>query len=352
MPRFSFCIRNVAPRRTARRAGHARLRCRPLAEALEKARVIMRRRRRYSRPGHGLSQNLPQYAISPMCGGSTSVGGIGFRAPASISSLATRDARPVENPLQQAPTARHTSRRRRTSHSAKNILKVGGVVTATLGAAGPDWDGLRSGGRDVHREKAAERGTPPSGIERRFGCAGVGGFGGPAVSSFAAGKIRRAAWFWPSSMFDGPAGRFQHRGDGRATKDLFVFPLAEMRFNDEGPVGKAQAGQLSRRKWGKEDHLDYSGINAGSGCRERRGPNWGAPADRTTKRSGTCSRCAGYCARRFPGSTRQTSHGFSNQPGIAAFRPMQAFAARKRSRRASQYDELHQPRGRSPALRA
>lgn len=151
---------------------------------------------------------------------------------------------------------------------AKNVLRVGGVVTPDW-AVGPDWGGIDPGATYI--VKAADEDSSV-GIDD---------------DSVVKGSEVRARVEHSRAKFGGRwfAERYL---DGREFNIAVmagpdgprVFPLAEMRFNDAWPEGKPKLVSFAA-KW-EEDTFDYNGSQRRFGC-EAEEPALGRALVETTK---------------------------------------------------------------------
>jgi D-alanine-D-alanine ligase len=134
----------------------------------------------------------------------------------------------------------------------KNVLRVGGVVTPAW-AVGPDWDGLDP--EALYIVKAADE-------DSSVGIDDASVVPGREVKARAEHCKRKFGGRWFAEAYvDGREFNIAvMAGEGGPT----VFPLAEMRFNDEWPDGKPKLVSFAA-KW-EEDTFDYGGSQRRFGC--------------------------------------------------------------------------------------
>jgi D-alanine-D-alanine ligase len=173
---------------------------------------------------------------------------------------------------------------------AKNVLRTGGVVTPDW-AAGPDWRGL-----DPDRKYIVKAADEDSSV-------------GIDDDSVVMGDKVRAREEYCRRKF---GGRWFAEAylDGRefniavmaGPDGPFVFPLAEMRFNDEWPDGKPKLVSFAA-KW-EEDTFDYGASQRRFGC-ETEEPALGRALVETTKKVWHLFALKGYARVDF----RVDAHG-------------------------------------------
>jgi D-alanine-D-alanine ligase len=136
----------------------------------------------------------------------------------------------------------------------KNVLRVGGVVTPHW-AVGPDWDGLDPDA--LYIVKAADE-------DSSVGIDDASVVPGREVKARAEHCKKKFGGRWFAEAYvDGREFNIAvMAGEGGPT----VFPLAEMRFNDEWPDGKPKLVSFAA-KW-EEDTLDYGGSQRRFGCED------------------------------------------------------------------------------------
>jgi D-alanine-D-alanine ligase len=134
----------------------------------------------------------------------------------------------------------------------KNVLRVGGVVTPAW-AVGPDWDGLDPDA--LYIVKAADE-------DSSVGIDDASVVPGREVKARAEHCKKKFGGSWFAEAYvDGREFNIAvMAGEGGPT----VFPLAEMRFNDEWPDGKPKLVSFAA-KW-EEDTFDYGGSQRRFGC--------------------------------------------------------------------------------------
>jgi D-alanine-D-alanine ligase len=134
----------------------------------------------------------------------------------------------------------------------KNVLRVGGVVTPAW-AVGPGWDGLDPNA--LYIVKAADE-------DSSVGIDDASVVPGREVKARAEHCKKKFGGRWFAEAYvDGREFNIAvMAGEGGPT----VFPLAEMRFNDEWPDGKPKLVSFAA-KW-EEDTFDYGGSQRRFGC--------------------------------------------------------------------------------------
>jgi D-alanine-D-alanine ligase len=152
---------------------------------------------------------------------------------------------------------------------AKNVLRVGGVVTPDW-AAGPDWSGLDPDA--LYIVKAADE-------DSSVGIDDASVVPGREVRGRAEHCRRNFSGRWFAEAY--VDGREFNIAVMAGEDGPRVFPLAEMRFNDQWPDGKPKLVSFAA-KW-EEDTFDYSGSQRRFGC-ERDEPELARQLIETTKR--------------------------------------------------------------------
>jgi len=136
----------------------------------------------------------------------------------------------------------------------KNVLKVGGVVTPHW-AVGPDWDGLDPDA--LYIVKAADE-------DSSVGIDDASVVPGSEVKARAELCRKKFGGRWFAEQY--VDGREFNIAVMASDNGPFVFPLAEMRFNDEWPDGKPKLVSFAA-KW-EEDTFDYNGSQRRFGCED------------------------------------------------------------------------------------
>jgi len=136
----------------------------------------------------------------------------------------------------------------------KNVLKVGGVVTPHW-AVGPDWDGLDPDA--LYIVKAADE-------DSSVGIDDASVVPGSEVKARAELCRKKFGGRWFAEQY--VDGREFNIAVMASDHGPFVFPLAEMRFNDEWPDGKPKLVSFAA-KW-EEDTFDYNGSQRRFGCED------------------------------------------------------------------------------------
>jgi D-alanine-D-alanine ligase len=151
----------------------------------------------------------------------------------------------------------------------KTVLRVGGVVTPHW-AVGPDWDGLDPDA--LYIVKAADE-------DSSVGIDDASVVRGCEVRARAEHCRKKFGGRWFAEAYvDGREFNIAvMAGAGGPT----VFPLAEMRFNDEWPDGKPKLVSFAA-KW-EEDTFDYNGSQRRFGC-ESEEPELARQLVETTKK--------------------------------------------------------------------
>ncbi len=152
---------------------------------------------------------------------------------------------------------------------AKNVLRVGGVVTPDW-AAGPDWAGLDPD--SLYIVKAADE-------DSSVGIDDASVVKGSEVRDRAERSRRKHSGRWFAEAY--VDGREFNIAVMAGEAGPFVFPLAEMRFNDEWPDGKPKLVSFAA-KW-EEDTFDYNGSQRRFGC-EAEEPDLARQLVETTKK--------------------------------------------------------------------
>lgn len=152
---------------------------------------------------------------------------------------------------------------------AKTVLRVGGVVTPDW-ATGPDWDGLDPAARYI--VKAADE-------DSSVGIDDASVVVGAEVRARAEHCRSRFGGRWfAESYLDGREFNIAVMAGPDGPR---VFPLAEMRFNDQWPDGKPKLVSFAA-KW-EEDTFDYNGSQRRFGC-ETEEPDLARQLIETTKK--------------------------------------------------------------------
>jgi len=151
----------------------------------------------------------------------------------------------------------------------KNVLHVGGVATPGW-AVGPDWDGLDPGA--LYIVKAADE-------DCSVGIDDDSVVVGSAVRERAEHCRKKFGGRWFAERY--VDGREFNIAVMASEDGPFVFPLAEMRFNDEWPQGKPKLVSFAA-KW-EEDTFDYNGSQRRFGC-ESEEPQLASQLIETTKK--------------------------------------------------------------------
>jgi D-alanine-D-alanine ligase len=162
---------------------------------------------------------------------------------------------------------------------AKTVLKTGGVVTPEW-STGPDWSGLKDDRKYI--VKAADEDSSV-GIDDD---SVVSGSEVPARAEYARRKYG-GRWFAEGYVDGREFNIAVMAGEGGP----FVFPLAEMRFNDAWPDGKPKLVSFAA-KW-EEDTFDYNGSQRRFGC-EMEEPELGRALVATTKKIWSLFALRGY----------------------------------------------------------
>ncbi len=136
----------------------------------------------------------------------------------------------------------------------KNVLKVGGVVTPQW-AVGPDWDGIDPGA--LYIVKAADE-------DSSVGIDDASVVRGSEVKARAEHCRKKYGGRWFAEQY--VDGREFNIAVMASDNGPLVFPLAEMRFNDEWPHGKPKLVSFAA-KW-EEDTFDYNGSQRRFGCED------------------------------------------------------------------------------------
>lgn len=152
---------------------------------------------------------------------------------------------------------------------AKNVLRVGGVVTPDW-ASGPDWSGLDPDA--LYIVKAADE-------DSSVGIDDASVVPGREVRGRAEHCRRNFSGRWFAEAY--VDGREFNIAVMAGEDGPRVFPLAEMRFNDSWPDGKPKLVSFAA-KW-EEDTFDYSGSQRRFGC-ERDEPELARQLIETTKK--------------------------------------------------------------------
>ena len=180
----------------------------------------------------------------------------------------------------------------------KNVLRVGGVVTPHW-AVGPDWDGLDP--EALYIVKAADE-------DSSVGIDDASVVRGSEVRARAEHCKQKFGGRWFAEQY--VDGREFNIAVMAGEDGPRVFPLAEMRFNDEWPDGKPKLVSFAA-KW-EEDTFDYNGSQRRFGC-EDRGARARAPADRDDKESVASVLVARLRARRLSRRQGQQALGSGDQ---------------------------------------
>jgi D-alanine-D-alanine ligase len=152
---------------------------------------------------------------------------------------------------------------------AKNVLRVGGVETPDW-CVGPEWSGLRSD--RTYIVKAADE-------DASVGIDDASVLPGSQVRARVADRINKYTGRWFAEAYID--GREFNIAVMASEKGPIVFPLAEMRFNDQWPEGKPKLVSFAA-KW-EEETFDYNGSQRRFGC-EAEEPELGRQLIETTKR--------------------------------------------------------------------
>jgi len=152
---------------------------------------------------------------------------------------------------------------------AKNVLRVGRVVTPDW-AVGPDWTGLDPDG--MYIVKAADE-------DSSVGIDDASVVKGRDVRARAEESKRKFSGRWFAEQY--VDGREFNIAVMAGPDGPSVFPLAEMRFNDEWPDGKPKLVSFAA-KW-EEDTFDYNGSQRRFGCEDEE-PELGRALIETTKK--------------------------------------------------------------------
>jgi D-alanine-D-alanine ligase len=151
----------------------------------------------------------------------------------------------------------------------KNVLRVGGVVTPSW-AVGPDWDGLDADA--LYIVKAADE-------DSSVGIDDASVVRGCEVRARAEHCRKKFGGRWFAEAY--VDGREFNIAVMAGADGPHVFPLAEMRFNDQWPDGKPKLVSFAA-KW-EEDTFDYNGSQRRFGC-ESEEPELARQLVETTKK--------------------------------------------------------------------
>jgi D-alanine-D-alanine ligase len=151
----------------------------------------------------------------------------------------------------------------------KNVLKVGGVVTPSW-AVGPAWDGLDTDA--LYIVKAADE-------DSSVGIDDASVVRGSQVKTRAEHCRKKFGGRWFAEAY--VDGREFNIAVMAGEDGPDVFPLAEMRFNDEWPDGKPKLVSFAA-KW-EEDTFDYNCSQRRFGC-ETEEPELARQLIETTKK--------------------------------------------------------------------
>ena len=162
---------------------------------------------------------------------------------------------------------------------AKTVLRVGGVETPDW-CVGPEWKGLKDD--RTYIVKAADE-------DASVGIDDASVLPGSKVRARVADRIGKYNGRWFAEAY--VDGREFNIAVMASENGPVVFPLAEMRFNDQWPKGKPRLVSFAA-KW-EEETFDYNGSQRRFGC-ETDEPELGRQLIETTKKVWALFNLRGY----------------------------------------------------------